>query len=278
MDAIIDTPEITFDYETPLTETPEQRHARRLDHASHCFAPLRVRYKYDGTYHTFNKPCGEYRVCDKCRKYRAKLFKERAERCEWQAIAKSGCTRRAYLVYATPAHARAIIRREGKEWCFCIPSEGDVLMIVASEQEMGEQLTSEVTDRLDWERLCVTPEGKKVSGKLGSKAKPKVESDGTVTIMGVLLSGISLEAEAHAEELAVKETEYLRPSTVEELQAALDTRQKAFIAQVIKHGGKVVAYSHHREHVKLLDIDWSKYNSKMSERAVERAWSRVRQE
>lgn len=278
MDAVSDCITVDNPFISDPTEhvlTPAQRHARRLERAAYCFANFRHRSRNDGAYYMFAKPCGEYRVCERCRKYRAKQFKERAERCEWMAMSKSGCTRRAYVIYASPVQARSIIRKQGKEWVFAIPRATDVFMIVASESEMGEQLDSAMIDSIDWTTLCITPEGKKVSGMLGKKPTAKPESDGVVTIQCFVPSGITLEAEAHAEEMAVRETSYLNPKTLAELQEALNIRQRALIAQVTKHGGKIVAYTQKREHVKLSDIDWTKYNSKKSDKAVRRAHSNI---
>lgn len=262
-----------------LEDTPEQIHARRLERASHCFAPFRTRNKYNGGYRVFPKPCGEWRVCERCRRYRAKLLRERAERCEWQAMSKSGLKRRAYLVRLDVEDAKALMKREGKEWCWVMPQEGEDVVIVASEEEIGEQLTGEVIEALDWEALAVTAEGRKMSGNLGSKRQdPPTPSDGTVEVPEALFANISREAEEHAEEMAVRETPDLYPTTLEELQDAILARHKAFVGQVIKHGGRVVSYGIHREKVKLSDIDWHSYNSNKSAREVNRSWSKVKQE
>lgn len=111
----------------------------------------------------------------------------------------------------------------------------------------GVKVTKEWVARLSqehWVELCNTPEGKRMSGTLGRKAKKKKAKlePGQVAISYKAVvyhsdNGDRLNREA--EKLALEETKELDPHDQESLESALATRIKALKKHLAKLGGLI---------------------------------------
>jgi hypothetical protein len=128
-----------------------------------------------------NYRCGYYREgCPYCLASRAKSMEERVRKAHNEQPMN-------YLYVGNEEVADAAIDGLNKSQYYRVPMENGTYMIfLSSETGIGESVTTEYLDNVDWNAAALTPVGMRVSGRLGagavSVATPKEINDTTVRI------------------------------------------------------------------------------------------------
>ncbi len=223
---------------------------QRKDRAKMCGRPI-AKANAKGNIDHYHYSCRQPRYCAFCAKKRADMFRDIGEQA-WKD------TKGNLIITAmSEKDARKLTRGMDKSLYIKMPMEdGQILLIARSDHDRFSGIESSMSiDDIDWAVISQTPEGKRMSGKLGKvlsatsdtpeseEEKVKVE-----TVRGILdFDGVENKEKIIAEAIAEAkhETSYLNPQFhAYSLERAMNIRTCAYLAAL------------KRRNVKILDRIW----------------------
>ena len=215
-----------------------------------------------GVYH-----CGVWRECPSCFDYRKNKLRGAAHRAILDA---RKADKKLKLVQADKRTVDKLTRGVDKSKYARYPGDDfDTLLIVEDEcSSTGDVVSYDDVSELDWDTLAVTPEGRRMSGKLGREnAAPSDDVMKVKVTSFVLHRDTTKQQEKAALEATLKATAHLQPTTLAEVQKAVKTRHSVFVRELIKAGGKMLPGATRKISVKcdLTCINWERYTDNLTE-------------
>lgn len=210
--------------------------------------------------------CHRFRECEKCMLIRIKreqaIF---ADYAEFHQYRKGTIIRVSFFGEDKEAASKFVRRMRYHDLPYRrYPSEKTGIVIVHFS-DIGERAATMLfTDFINapfewWEKLVWTEDGCCVSSR-GIKGVAR-EERGEQKVEVTCVKSNAPEAEKDAYQDAVKETEYLDPQTIEELQEALDCRARIFIKLLKETGADVFCIIKRSQYVNMKNANWQRETS-----------------
>lgn len=209
--------------------------------------------------HTHGDGSESQPVCQQCLEARGASFREQV-----MGLIEQG--QPVTVEYLTEEQQKRLIRKLGKENVLCLPQLDEETFVVFYEPDGTEDCLSEdELEAINWTEIARQPQGRRISGKLGTEDLEEEETDKFVFSTKYVCTDLPSDLRKVAEELAVWDTvEYnyqLLPENTDEIdadkiQTACNLRCNAFESRVKEMGGKILYTGYHICRVNTDEIDW----------------------
>lgn len=183
--------------------------------------------------------------CDYCRKKIADNIKERISR----AVAHFGSIR---LVHESRKEVNKLVRYFNTEYYLRLPQhDGTDFVFVVTDSSVGEELSSEIFNSIDFDELSKRPNGSRQSGDLGKDKKKEEELAYEIVAYENIVDKPNLILPSYKKATCQMGTVY-KPVNVQELQKLIDKRNNLFVNNFLGLGGLVYETKMVRKKIKKL--------------------------
>lgn len=241
------------------SSTQERREENRKTRLENCgkYVLYNVN-QHTGSHYFIRMYCGLHRECPQCASRRGYQLKK-------EVVDYSLDNWDLRIVELSESEASELCKELGDKTTYRrMPQEnGNVIVLFDDDpgnpHQIGELLTEERIDSIDWTSLSRTPEKKRITGSLAKPGgAPKVKEETAQILVTSPLYDAPQRVQEKAAQLAYERTSYLDPKTADAVEKAIEERTRVY-SQIMEYWGyKLIVEEVKTVVVKIKRINWVK--------------------